>query len=279
MKDLLTLLNCDKDTIINILNTATQMRRLVTSINKKAPQLLGQTVVGMFEKECLSSNTLDLACKYLSGNYVSSHPDQNWLEMARAFDAMGANVVAVQNQNDSFLEALSQVSKASIINMGSKMYNPVRALTILMVLKNKLDGLQNICVGAIGNGDVNVMAELDYCLGLFGSNLVWYLPKDDISTPRRGVVLHDLKNVFSGADAILDLGLSPFAHAERYYGSNFGISKDYFDFARIDAPLIGSRNYVEKRGVIEYLHNTVNTEHSCYIAICMALLYIKTKTN
>ena len=277
MKDLLTLLNCDKDTINLILNTAIQMRRIVMSDSKKAPQLIGKTVVGMFEQDCLESNTLDLACKYLSGNYVTSHPTQSWMEVARAFDAMGANLVAVKNQNDSFLDALSKVSNASIVNMGSKLYNPVRVLTILMVLKTKLDGLQNICVGALGNGDVSVMAELDYCLSLYGSNLVWYLPKDDISTPKKGVVLNNLQHVLSGADAILDLGLAPFAQGERYYGSNFGIQKELLDLARVDAPLIGSRNYFEKRGVAEYLNNTVNTEYSCYIAICMALLYIKTK--
>ncbi len=277
MKDFLTLTKLSRDEINNLLQMASQMRRIVLANYKKSPQLLGKTVVGLFQEESVESIALNLAMNYLSGTCVISKSSQNLLEIAKASEYMGANYVAIKNENDSLISTLANVMQSSVINLGSKMYSPICALSYLLVIQTKLDNLSNHTIGVVGNGNSNLIADLDYALSLFNSSLVWYLPKDDVSTIRRGIVLNNAESVFAGADAIIDLGLQQFAQPERYYGTNFGISKTLIDKARPNIPLIGAKHIVDKNGITEYHFNTASTEASAYVATLMAVLYSLTK--
>lgn len=276
MKDLLTLTSLSRTEIHHILDIATQMRRIVLASNKKSPQLLGKTLVGLFSEDCNESVAFDLACKYLSGTCAIVKTTDNWLEVAKNVEAMGANFIAAKNSNDNLLATMANVTTCSVINVGSKMYSPVTALADLMVLQTKLDGLQQMTVGVVGNGKTNVIADLDYALQLYKSNLIWYLPKDDVVTQRKGIVLDSIDSVFAGADAVIDIGLAQYTQGERYYGTNFGIPKETFDKARSEIPLLGTRFIVDKKGISEYYFNTVSAEASCYVAVAMAVMYLFT---
>lgn len=274
MKHLLTLTDLTKSEINNILEVATQMRRVVLTNFKKGPQLIGHVVAGVWEKPCTSSTAFQLASAYLSGTCCPVFGADDVLTQCNTLDNMGVNTMVVTMANDSLAQKLAAKSRAAVINGGSAQFDPIGVLADLMTLNLKLDGLKNLNVLLLGNRDVNKINELTHCLQMFGSNVLWYLPAEDIATQRRGVVINKAEAAFAGADAVLDLGLSQFCDAEKYYGSSGGVSQSLLDKARINCPLLGNRYVVDKMGIREYVYNAVNTRESCYVAVAMAVLYL-----
>ena len=277
MKNLLSLTNLNKQDISQILETATQMRRVVMSSYKKGPQLIGQVVAGLWPKPCVSSTAFTLATSYLSGTPCPVFDVDDMLSQCKIFDNMGVNTIVVSCENDNLVKNFTNVARCNVINGGSGQYDPIGVLADLMTLNAKLDGLANQSVLVVGNRDNNKIIELNHCLQMFGSGLVWFLPVDDFVTPRRGIMLDKAEAGFAGADAGRDIGLTAFSDPYKYYGSAGGISEKLMDKARIEAPLLGSRNVVDNVGIKEYAHNAVATRESCYVAVAMAVLYLMTK--
>ena len=274
MKHLLTLTDLTKNEISNILEVATQMRRIVASNYKKGPQLIGNVVAGVFSNNSLASTAMQLATTYLSGSAFPVFDVNDVLAQCQTFDSMGVNTLVIACANDNLAKSFAGKSRCGVINGGSSQYDPVGVLADLMALNARLDGLQNLNVLAVGNRDVNKINELNHCLQLFGSNMIWYLPPDDFVTTRKGIVLDKADAAFSGADAVIDLGLAAFSDPEKYYGSVGGISEAYMDKASIRCPLLGSRYVVDKVGIKEYAHNIVSARETCYVSVLMAVLYL-----
>ncbi len=274
MKHLLTLSELGKNDITHIFDIALQMRRIVMASYKKGPQLLGSTVAGIWRKPCVASTAFSLAAEYLSGTSFSVFDPEDVLEQCRCLDNMGVNTVVLSCENDNLARLFSKSSRCAVVNGGSGQSDPVGVLADLMALTTKLDGLHNLSVLAVGNRDTNKIAELNYCLELFDSGLIWYLPPDDFATTRRGIVLDKAEASFKGADAVIDIGLSAFSDPAKYYGSAGGITENLMDLARIEAPLLGSRYVVDNVGIKEYPYSIVNTRQSCYVSAAMAVLYL-----
>ncbi len=274
MNNLLSLNDLTRSELQQILDMAMQMRRIALADYKKSPQLIGRIVGGVWEKPCLSGNAFQLATAYLSGTCIPIFGAEDELAQCLSLSNMGANVLVAACDNENIIKTLSLRSRASVINGGSAKHDPIGVLADMLTLYTKLDGLTNLNVLAVGNRDVNKVEELSHCLQLFGSTLVWYLPSDDVVTTRRGIVLDNAKAAFSGADAVLDLGLTPFSDGERYYGSNAGITRELMESARVNCPLLGSSFIVEGALLKEYEHNAVASRDSCYVSVAMAVLYM-----
>lgn len=274
MKHLLTLTDLTKKDVNNILEIATQMRRIVTSGYKKGPQLIGQVVAGVWNTNCISSTAFQLATAYLSGTACPVFGTDDILSQCRAFDNMGVNTLVVACENDNLAKTVASKARASVINGGSSQYDPIGVLADLMALNARLDGLSNLNILAVGNRDVNKINELNHCLQLYGSTLLWYLPTDDFVTTRKGIVLDRAEAAFSGVDAIIDLGLAPFSESSKYYGTSGGIAMALIDRARINCPMLGNRYVVDNVGVKEYPNSIVSLRESCYVSVAMAVLYL-----
>jgi hypothetical protein len=277
MKNLLSLTSLNRQEITQILDVATQMRRVVLTSYKKGPQLIGHVVAGLWQKPCTSSTAFTLATSYLSGTACPIFGADDVQSQCISLENMGVNTVVVAHENDNLVKNFANVARCNVINGGSGQYDPIGVLADLMTLSTKLDGLQNLSVLVVGNRDNNKIMELKHCLQLFGSGLVWYLPVDDFVTPRRGIILDKPEAGFSGADAVIDIGLTAFSDPAKYYGTQGGIDEKLMNRARIEAPLLGTRNVVDNVGIKEYQYNAVGTRESCYVAVAMAVLYIMTR--
>ena len=277
MKNLLSLTDLNKNEINQIFEVATQMRRIVMTNYKKGPQLIGNVVAGVWNKPCLSSTAFQLATAYLSGTACPVFGCDDVLSQCRTLDSMGVNTLVIACDNDNLAKGFAGKCRAGIINGGSSQYDPIGVLADLMALTSKIDGLQNLTVLAVGNKEVNKINELNHCLQLYGSNLIWYLPADDFVTTRKGIVIDKPDAAFSGADAVIDLGLASFSDPEKYYGSFGGIAEKLMDKASINCPLLGSRNVVDSIGIKEYPHNIVSARESCYVSVAMAVLYLMSR--
>ena len=274
MKHLLTLTDLTKNELSNVLEVATQMRRIVAANYKKGPQLIGNVVAGVFANPGVASTAMQLATTYLSGASCPVFGASDILAQCQTFDSMGVNTLVVACANDNLAKSFASKSRCGVINGGSSQYDPIGVLADLMALNARLDGLQNLNVLSVGNRDVNKINELNHCLQLFGSNMIWYLPPDDFVTTRKGIVIDKADVAFAGADAVIDLGLATFSDPEKYYGSIGGISEEYMDKASIRCPLLGSRHVVDKIGIKEYPHNIVSSRETCYVSVLMAVMYL-----
>lgn len=267
-------MDISKKDINNIFEVALQMRRIVQNNYKKGPQLIGSVIAGVWETHDISSTAFNLGSTYLSGSFCPVYGSEDMLEQCQMFDSMGVNAVVVSAQNDNLASTFAVTSRCSVINGGSSHYDPIGVLADLMAINSRLDGLQNLTVLAVGNRDTNRINELSYILQQYGSTLVWYLPKEDEITPRRGIVVDKAEAAFSGVDAVIDLGLAAFSDPETYYGNAAGISEKLMDKARINCPLLGCRTIVDRIGVKEYANNIVSARDCCYVSIAMAVLYL-----
>lgn len=274
MKHLLSLMDLNKKDINNVFDVAVQMRRIVQNNYKKGPQLIGSVVAGVWDAPSVSSTAFNLGSTYLSGSFCPVFGSVDMLEQCLLFDNMGVNAVVISCDNDNLITTFAAQSRCNVINGGSGSYDPIGVLADLMAIGNRLDGLQNLTVLAVGNRDTNRISELNYCLEQFGSTLVWYLPENDRTTARRGIVIDKPEAAFSGADAVIDLGLKAFSQPQAYYGDEGGIPEVLMDKARINCPLLGCRTIVDKIGVKEYNYNIVSYRDSCYVSLAMAVLYL-----
>lgn len=274
MKNLLSLMDLNKKDINNIFEVAAQMRRIVQNNYKKGPQLIGSMVAGVWEAPSISSTAFNLGVNYLSGSFSPVFASDDMLEQCQMFDSMGVNAVVVSCQNDRLAQVFAAESRCSVINGGTSQYDPIGVLADLMAINSRLDGLQNLTVLALGNKDTNRINELTYCLQQYGSTLVWYLPKSDDTTARKGLVVNNAEAAFSGADAVIDLGLTPFTDATEYYGAAGGIPESLMDKARINCPLLGSRTVVDRIGVRAYPNSIASARDCCYVSVAMAVLYL-----
>lgn len=274
MKNLLSLTQLTKSEISHILELTTQMRRIVFASYKKGPQLSGSVVAGLWKGNCPSSTAFALASQYLSGSFLPMFDVNDKLEYCKMLDDMGVNTVVVASQNDNLCATFSQTSRCNVINGGSSQRDPIGVLADIATINAKLDGLRDLSVLAVGNRDTNKLEELNYVLQLFGSNLVWHLPAEDTVTPRKGIVIDKRELAFSGADCVIDLGLSTYASAEKYYGSVAGIPLSLINKASINCPLLGARTVVDGLGVKDYSNNAVSSRQGYYVSVAMAILYL-----
>ncbi len=274
MKHLLSLTDLNKTDIGHILEVATQMRRIVLANYKKGPQLIGSVVAGVWDKPCVSSTAFTLASSYLSGMACPVYGCDDVLEQCQLFDGMGVNTIVISYENDNLAKNFANRSRAGVINGGSGQYDPIGVLADIMALNSKMDGLQNLSVLAVGTRDVNKMNELNHCLQLYGSNMIWYLPPDDFVTLRKGIVIDKAESAFSGVDAVIDLGLSAFSDPTKYYGTAGGIPESLIDKASVNCPLLGCRTVVDRIGIKEYPRNIVGVRDCCYVSVAMAVLYL-----
>ncbi len=273
MKNLLSLTDITRTELNDLLELATQMRRMVLADYKRGPQLIGQAVGGVWKKPCTASAAIQLATAYLSGTCVPLYDVEDELAQGLALDSMGVSTLVMQCDNDNIFRTLSLRCRAGIVNGGSRRYDPIGVLADLLTLCVKADGISNLNVVAVGNRDANKVEELTHCLRLFGSDLVWYLPTEDMATARRGVVLDNIRAAFAGADAVIDLGLTAFSEYDKYYGSSGGITRDLMDTARVHCPLLGANTVVEGALIKEYEYSALSARHGCYVAAAMAVLY------
>lgn len=274
MKHLLSLNDLNKKQITEILDIAKQMRRIVKANYKKGPQLVGSVLGGVWSKPCRSSTAFTLGATYLSGSVAPVFGADDILRQCQMLDSMGVNSLVVACDNDNLAKSFAQNSRCHVVNGGSSQYDPIEVLAYLMALSDKLDGLQNLSVLVVGNKRTNIINELIYCLQIFSSTVVWYLPTDDFVTQRKGIVMDKADAAFSGADAVIDIGLSDFSDPKKYYGTAGGIAEKLIDLARIDCPLIGARSVVDNVGVKPYDHSLVDAIDCCYVSVAMAILYL-----
>ena len=121
--------------INQLLDIASEMKRIVNSRVKRGPQLLGKSLAVLdFEGDLLAANTLKLACEYMSGISFCFSDCKNVGESVARARALGANFVALLNSDGKSVKQAAE-GGAQIIDCGSDA-SAVKILTYLFTLKD-----------------------------------------------------------------------------------------------------------------------------------------------
>jgi len=160
-KDLLGLEHLDKKELQLILDSVKPFKSLFTRSVKKAPTLIGKTVVTLFyEPSTRTRTSFEIAAKRLSADVVnltvsasSVVKGESLIDTGKTLEAMKADYVIIRHSLSGTPEILARNLNASIINAGDGFHeHPTQGLLDLYTMyekKKKLEGLRVLLVGDI----------------------------------------------------------------------------------------------------------------------------------
>ncbi len=160
-KDLLGLEYLAKEEIQTIIETAKPFKNLFTRSIKKAPALVGKTVVNLFyEPSTRTRTSFEFAAKRLSADVVSIATatssvvkGESLIDTGKTLEAMKADIIIIRHTLAGTPEILAKNLNASIINAGDGFHeHPTQGLLDLFTIldkKKKVEGLKILLVGDI----------------------------------------------------------------------------------------------------------------------------------
>ncbi len=160
-KDLLGLEHLDKKDLQTILDAVKPFKSLFTRSVKKAPTLIGKTVVTLFyEPSTRTRNSFEIAAKRLSADVVnvtvgtsSVVKGESLIDTGKTLEAMKADYIIIRHSLAGAPDILARNLNASIINAGDGFHeHPTQGLLDLYTIyekKKKIEGLKVLLVGDI----------------------------------------------------------------------------------------------------------------------------------
>ena len=160
-KDLLGLEHLDRKEIQTIIDSAKPFKDMFTRSIKKAPALVGKTVVNLFyEPSTRTRTSFEVASKRLSADVVSIATatssvvkGESLVDTAKTLEAMKADIIIIRHTLAGTPELLAKNLNASIINAGDGFHeHPTQGLLDLFTMqekKKKIEGLKVLLVGDI----------------------------------------------------------------------------------------------------------------------------------
>lgn len=160
-KDLLGLQDLDKKEIQTIIDSVKPFKSLFTRSIKKAPALVGKTVVNLFyEPSTRTRTSFEIAAKRLSADVVniatatsSVVKGESLIDTGKTLEAMKADIIIIRHSLAGAPEILAKNLNASIINAGDGFHeHPTQGLLDLYTIyekKKKIEGLKILLVGDI----------------------------------------------------------------------------------------------------------------------------------
>ncbi len=278
-KDLLGLQNLSKEDILEILECAAQMKKIVLSDNKKIDTLKGKTAVTLFyENSTRTRLSFELAAKYMSANAAnitssgsSVAKGETLIDTANTIDAMGTDILIMRHSRSGAPNLIAPIVKASVINAGDGLHeHPTQALLDMFTIMEKKGRIEGLKVAIVGDVYHSRVARSDiYGLKKLGAEISLGGPATLMppGLENCGVkVFKSVQEAMLDADVVIGLriqlerqksGLFPSLDE---YNKYFGVDKKRMCFAKDDAIVLhpGPVN----RGV-EFSSKLVDSDRSC----------------
>lgn len=159
-QNLLGLKDLSTEEIMNVLETAKQMKKVVKSPDKKINNLSGKTVVNLFyENSTRTRLSFELAAKYMSANAAnitasgsSVQKGESLIDTAETINAMAADILVIRHSMSGAPHLIAPLLDASVINAGDGMdEHPTQALLDMLTILERKGSFKGLKVAIIGD--------------------------------------------------------------------------------------------------------------------------------
>ncbi len=256
-KDLLGIQQLSKEEILTILETAKEMKEIITKDRKKCEALRGKSVVTLFcENSTRTKVSFNSAVKYMSGmvsdispSTSSTQKGESLLDTVKNIAYMKTDAVIVRHSLAGSPEFLGKNSDTCIINAGDGMNeHPTQALLDMFTILEKKGRFEGLKVAIVGDIKHSRVARSDiYALNKLGATVTLgapatLLPPDIDKLGAK--VFQSAHEAIIDADVVMGLriqnerqksGLYPSASE---YARFFGIDENRMQLAAPDAILM-----------------------------------------
>lgn len=295
-KDLLGIKDLSKEEILEVLDTANEMKKILNG-EKYSQILKGKTVVTIFfEPSTRTRLSFEMAAKYLGAHYgnievatSSVAKGESLIDTIRTVEMMKADVIITRHNMSGAPHLMAKYTDASIINAGDGINeHPTQALLDMMTIREKKKSFEGLKVAIIGDIMHSRVARSNiWGLKKMGAEVRVAGPSTLMppQIEKMGVkAYYNVEEAIKDVDVVMGLriqlerqksGLFPSIDEYREY---FGINKERMKLAKPDAILMHpgpiNRN-------VEVTSEAANAEYSVIeeqvtngVAVRMALLKI-----
>lgn len=250
-KDLLGLKELSEEEISYILDTASIMKNVLKSNNKKTSHLQGKSVVTLFyENSTRTRLSFEMASKFMgaatanvSASISSVKKGENLLDTAATIDAMSTDIIIMRHPQSGAPHFIASAVNASIVNAGDGMNeHPTQALLDMLTIQSFKGNLKNLKVAIIGDvyhsrvarSNIWGMSKLGAKVHLAGPSTL--MPKGIEAAGCH--IAKNIKEACDGADVIMTLRLQ----MERQQHCLFPNVNEYFKFYGVDEKVLSYAN-------------------------------------
>lgn len=296
-KDLLGLKDLSAQAIKSIIHSAETMKFVLEQPIKKAPHLVGKSVVEIFVGESIRTKlSFELAAKYMSGTLstvsVTDGSREKIGDVVTAVDRMGADIIVLRHPLSGIPHLVANRISASVINAGDGMNEqPTQALVDIFTIyqkKGKIEGLKVAIIGDIfynGVARSNIWGLLKLGAEVRVAGPATLIPP---GLDALGVkICRTINEALQDADVIMSMRLRSDAVKcgmvpdEREYARYFGIDTQSITYAKSDAIVMHAlpvRRGVEiTSDIMDSSSSVLDEQVTNGVAVKMAVLYMFSK--
>ena len=298
-KDLLGLADIEADEITLILDTARDMKRIVTGSMKRVNYLQGKSVVSLFyENSTRTRVSFELAAKYMGAHAVnvsvstsSVAKGETLIDTGKTLEAMGTDIIIIRHSQSGAPHFLAKNVKSSVINAGDGMHeHPTQALLDMMTMREAFGTLKGLKVAIIGDISHSRVARSNI-IGLLkmGSQVNLYAPSTlmPIGIDQMGAkICPTIEDAVENCDVIMGLRVQLERQKKALFPSTseysrfFGLNPDNIKRAKKDVlfmhPGPVNRGIEMTSSLIDADKSVINMQVTNGVAVRMALLYLLT---
>lgn len=296
-QNLLGLKDLSAGEIMNVLETAKQMKKVVKSPDKKINNLSGKTVVNLFyENSTRTRLSFELAAKYMSANAAnitasgsSVQKGESLIDTVETINAMAADILVIRHSMSGAPHLIAPLLDASVINAGDGMdEHPTQALLDMLTILERKGGFKGLKVAIIG--DVyhsRVVRSNIYGLTRLGAEVSLGGPATlmPYGMEKMGVkVFNTVHEAIVDADVVMALriqlerqnsGLFPTINE---YNRFFGLDETRLKLAKPDVIVMHpgpiNRGVELNSSVADGEHSVINEQVTNGVAVRMAVMHL-----
>jgi len=298
-KDLLGLADMGSDEITLILDTAKDMKKIVTSSMKRVNYLQGKSVVTLFyENSTRTRVSFELAAKYMGAHAVnvsvstsSVAKGETLIDTGKTLEAMGTDIIIIRHSQSGAPHFLAKNVKSSVINAGDGMHeHPTQALLDMMTMREVFGTLEGLKVAIIGDISHSRVARSNI-IGLtkMGAQVNLYAPAT-LMPPfieKTGArICPTIEDAVAGCDVIMGLRLQLERQKNALFPSTcefskfFGLNPENIKGAGKNVlfmhPGPVNRGVEMTSSIIDADNSYINKQVTNGVAVRMAILYLLT---
>jgi aspartate carbamoyltransferase len=298
-KDVLGLRDMSKAEILEILDTAKEMKKRIDNPELRVCELKNTSIITLFyENSTRTKTSFALAGKYLGATVQdlgiatsSVSKGESLIDTGKTLDQMGVEIMIMRNSLTGAPHVLAKNVNAHVVNAGDGANeHPTQALLDLYTIrdyKKNFEGLKVAIIGDISHSRVarsNVfgLSKLGANVTLAGpSTLLGGLHKLGVNTTS------DIKSAITDADVIIGLRIQ-FERQKTMsfpgigeYRDLFGINSDLLKYAKKDVLIMHpgpvNRGVELSTEVVDCGNSVINIQVKNGVAVRMAILKLLAK--